>query len=95
MLWQNAFKLNIVLSFTYKPYQFFQYEGDSICNDIKPINRKVFPKKIYYLAIQLLNHCDSFPAHFLHCTNRFQEWVLIYTAISTLTVFSNSEYYMS
>ena len=55
----------------------------------EPINQKVLylyaynyiPKKICYSAIQLENR--SYPAHFQHCTIRFQEMVLNYTAIRT------------
>ena len=66
-----------------------EYEGDSIFNDIVPINQKVLDlyalllhfQKICYLAIQLQNR--SYPAHFPHCTNRLQDRVLSYTAIRT------------
>ena len=78
------------------------YEGDSICNEIVQINQEV----LYLYALQLHSQKDlllgyttaksqlssSFPEH---CTNRFQERVLNYTAIRALTVFSNLEYCMS
>ena len=76
--------------FVHRCYNFLMtYERDSICNEIVPINRKVlylyalqlYSQKICYLAIQVQNR--SYPAHFQHCTIRFQERVLNYTAIRT------------